>query len=93
MLTSLIIILVCRIRIPHAGIDITPNLLFLSIHNTFTNEMICYTWTNITACLWTQKNDFVKHTSHLSKGVVIVARRNVNCINLIHGPIEITTRH
>jgi len=53
--------------------NITPDLPFLNFHNPFANErMSIYLWTNIVMSLDT--NDyFVKQTSHLSKGVVIVA--------------------
>jgi len=35
--------------------NITLDLPFLNIHNPFTNERISYTWTNIVACLLTQR--------------------------------------
>jgi len=52
--------------------NITPDLPFLNIHNSFTNERISV-YLDIIACLWTQIIYFVKQISHLSKGVVIVA--------------------
>jgi len=35
----------------YISMNITPDLPFLNIYNPFTNERICYTWTNIVACL------------------------------------------
>jgi len=51
--------------------NITPDLLFLNIHNPFTNERIIVYLVKLIACVWTQMITFLN--KHLSKGVVIVA--------------------
>ena len=57
----------------HSTMDTTPDLPFLHVYYLFTNERISvYLDQHIRMYLDT-KDDFVKHISHLSKGVVIVA--------------------
>jgi len=51
--------------------DITPDLLYLNIHNPFTNERISV-YLDIHSRMFLGTKD-VKQISHLSKGVVIVA--------------------
>ena len=53
--------------------DITPDLLFLNIHNPFTNEKISVYLDKHNRMFVNTKDYFVKQLSHLSKGVVIVA--------------------
>jgi len=53
--------------------DITPDLPFLNIHNPFTNERITVYLDKHNCMLSNTKDYFDKQTSHLSKGVVVVA--------------------
>ena len=50
------------------AMSMTPDLLFLHIHNPFTNEMIRHGHMSLDTT-----NYFVNQISHMSKGVVIVA--------------------
>jgi len=53
--------------------NITPDLPFLKIHIPFTNERISVYLDKHSRMSLDTKDYFVKETSHLSKGVVIVA--------------------
>ena len=53
--------------------NITPDRLFLNIHNPFTNERISVYLNEHSHMFLDTKDYFVKQISHLSKGVVIVA--------------------
>jgi len=55
------------------GMDITPDLPFLNIHNPFTNERISVYLDKHNRMSLNKKDYFVEQTSHLSKGVVTVA--------------------
>jgi len=52
--------------------NITPDLLFLNIHNPFTNERISVYMDKHCRMSLDRKDYFLKQISHLSKGVVIV---------------------
>jgi len=52
--------------------NITPDLQFLNIHNSFTNEKISVYLFKHSRMSLDANNFFVKQISHLSKGVVIV---------------------
>ena len=53
--------------------NITPDLPFLNIHIPFTNERLSVYLDKHSRMSLDTKDDFAKETSHLSKGVVIVA--------------------
>ena len=53
--------------------NITPDLPFLNIHNSFTNERISVYLDKHRPMSLDTKDYFVKQIVHLSKGVVIVA--------------------
>jgi len=53
--------------------NITPDLPFLNIHNLCTNEKITVFLDKHNSMLVHTKDYFVKQTSHLSEGMVIVA--------------------
>jgi len=53
--------------------NITPDLTFLHINKPFTNEGISVYLDKHSRMSLDTKDYFVKHISHLSKGVVIVA--------------------
>ena len=56
-----------------AIMDITPDLLYLNMHNPFTNERISVYLDKHSRMSLDTKNYFVKQISHMSKGMVIVA--------------------
>jgi len=58
--------------------NITPDLPFINIHNLFTNERISVYLDKHSRMSLDTKDNFAKQIRHLSKGVVIVAKRNVN---------------
>jgi len=55
------------------AMDITPDLQFLNIHNSSTNERIGVYLDKYIRISVNTNDYFVKHIRHLSKGVVIVA--------------------
>jgi len=53
--------------------NITPNLIFLNIHNPFTDKRITVYLDNHSRMSLGTRDYFVNQISHLSKGVVIGA--------------------